>query len=248
MQMRNRFSLWIKWLLFPGFDLHTRSRYRILPRYFENGSVDTLDAGFGNGAFSYAAYRKGNRVLGVTFDAAQVEKARALFSARRTDPERLHFELLNLYDLPKLQRQFDQIICSETLEHIKDDRRIISYFHDALRPGGVLHLCCPYSLNPEHHLGRTDNPEDGVGHVRDGYTFESYRALLEPCGFDIVERHGVGSPFLQKLDHLIRRVRNKFGLAAASPLFALLYPLTFFDRLDPEMPFSLYVKAIARRQ
>jgi hypothetical protein len=92
-------------------------------------------------------------------------------------------------------------------------------------------------------MGRTDGPEDG-GHVRDGYTLEGYRALLEPRGFEIVEHHGLGSPFLQKLDYPVRTTRNNFGHAAALPVFALFYPLTFFDRLDPRMPLSLYVNAV----
>ncbi len=60
--------LWLKWMFFPGLDLYTRGRYRFLPRFFIEGSVRTLDAGCGNGALAYAAYRRGNEVLGVTID------------------------------------------------------------------------------------------------------------------------------------------------------------------------------------
>lgn len=238
-----RIKLWCKWLLFPGIDLNTRCRYRFLPRFFRSGSIDTLDAGCGNGALSYAAYKLGNRVLGVTFNQTEVDKARALFDLIGTDKGRLRFELCNLYDLPKVQRKFDQIICSETLEHIARDQEIVRIFYEMLKDGGVLHLCCPYALHPDHSLGRVNGPEDG-GHVRDGYILESYQALLEPVGFKIVRNFGVGTPFLQKLDRAVRYLRIKWGDIGALPLFILIWPLLGFDSLNSKLPFSLYVQAV----
>ena len=63
-------ALWMlsKRLLFPGLDMATRKRM-MLCRYFLSGDISTLDAGCGNGAFSFHAYRSGNRVLGINFDA-----------------------------------------------------------------------------------------------------------------------------------------------------------------------------------
>ncbi|MDZ8188207.1 MAG: class I SAM-dependent methyltransferase [Nostoc sp. ChiSLP02] len=232
-----------KRLLFPGIDLHTRCRSHFLPKFFRSGEIETLDAGFGNGALSYAAYNLGNRVLGVTYDRTQVEKARTFFSALNTDPERLQFQVCNLYDLSQLNRKFDQIICSETLEHIQKDDAIVKYFYDILKPGGVLHLCCPFSLHPDHNLGRIDDPEDG-GHVRDGYTLESYKKLLQPVGFQIVKSVGLGSPLLVALDKAMVAVRCKLGEIPAIPLFLLALPLQRLDYLNPSVPFSLYVQVV----
>jgi SAM-dependent methyltransferase len=232
----------LKRLFFPGFDLHTRSRYRHLPRFFRAGPIDTLDAGCGNGALSYAAYRKGNRVTAISFDRNGITKNVEHFRSF-TDPERLKFEVGNLYDLPERKQEFDQIICSETLEHIRDDKRIIQSFYDSLRDGGVLHLCCPYALHPVHNLGRVNGPEDG-GHVRDGYTFETYRELLEPVGFTVVRRTGLGSATLERMDKLLRSVRTR-GDIWASPLFLMFLPfLGPVDRLNPVEPFSIYVEAV----
>ena len=232
-----------KRLLFPGIDLHTRCRSSFLPKFFRSGEIETLDAGFGNGALSYAAYNLGNRVLGVTYDQTQVQKARTFYPALNTNPERLQFQVCNLYDLPQLNRKFDQIICSETLEHIQKDDVIVKYFYDILKPGGILHLCCPFSLHPEHNLGRTDGPEDG-GHVRDGYTLESYQKLLQPVGFEIVKSVGLGSPLLVALDKALVTVRNKLGEVAAIPLFILTLPLQRLDYLNATVPFSLYVQVV----
>jgi 2-polyprenyl-3-methyl-5-hydroxy-6-metoxy-1,4-benzoquinol methylase len=179
----------VKRLLFPGLDLHTRCRYRWLPPLFCSGPIETLDVGFGNGAFSLPAADKGNRVIAISLDQGQVDKAESYFESRR---EQITFKCLNAYQLRDLGRQFDQIICLEALEHISDDQGMVRLFWDLLRPGGDLQLCCPNAAHPEHNLGRVNAAEDG-GHVRDGYTLESYRKLLEPVGFVIEKHTGRGS-------------------------------------------------------
>jgi SAM-dependent methyltransferase len=243
--VRDRIRLWGKRLLFPGLDLHTRSRYRFLTRYFREGPIDTLDAGCGNGALSYAAYRRGNRVLGVNMDSGQVRKATEYFSFLGTDPDRLKFKVWNLYDLPQIREKFDQIICSETLEHITRDQLVVQYFYDALREGGVLHLCCPYSDHPGNK-GRVCTDESVGWHVRDGYTMESYRALLEPAGFQIVKSGGFGSPLLVKLTSVIQPVLSREGVAFALPFFLLSWPLQLLDYENPRVPWSLYVQCVKK--
>jgi SAM-dependent methyltransferase len=247
LSLRDRIRLWGKEILFPGLDLHTRSRYRFLSKYFRKGPIDTLDAGCGNGALSYAAYRGGNRVLGVTMEPGQVEKDTEYFSFLGTDPDRLKFEVFNLYDLPRLNKKFDQIICSETLEHISRDSLVIQHFYDVLREDGVLHLCCPYSEHPVNK-GQVCTDESLGWHVRDGYTLESYRSLLEPIGFQIVKSAGFGSPLLVKMTNVIQPVLSRKGAKLALPLFILSWPLQLLDYPDPPVPISLYVQCTKASQ
>lgn len=232
-----------RWLFFPGLDLHTRCRYRRLPTFFRRGPIRTLDAGCGNGHLAFAAHRLGNKVLAVDIDAKQIARNQEYYHWLGCDG--IEFAVWNIYDLRKLGCKFDQIICSETLEHLARDAEVIAIFADILRENGVLHLCSPYALHPHHHLGRTSGPEDG-GHVRDGYTLASYKALLEPAGFTIVCFLGVGSSLLYRADRVIRWVRNRFGDLCAAPLFLIFGWLVSIidDRLDPKIPFSLYVQAI----
>ncbi len=231
-----------KKVFFPGLDLHTRCRYRFLSDFILPGDVETLDAGAGNGALSYAAYRRGNRILGVTISDREVIDTTALFDYLGVPRERVEFRVMNIYQLRSLSRTFDQIICSETLEHIKRDQEVMQMFADLLNPGGRLLLCCPYALHPEHNLGRTDEPETGY-HVRDGYTMESYRAILEPVGLRIARVIGLGSPSLVWLDRQLRGMRHRVGDFWAFPIFLLMLPLTRLDYRDPAVPFSLAVVA-----
>ena len=170
---------WFRNLIYPGLDLHTRNRASLC-KFWKIGPRDVLDAGSGNGYFSWLAYKSGARVLALNFDKTQVEKSRDfLLGYKKADPARLQFERYDLYDLPAEIRTFDEIICFEVLEHLRRDGEVVKEFYRMLRPGGVLHVCCPYRLHPRHQAEVLDLNETG-GHVRSGYTEEDYRALFEP--------------------------------------------------------------------
>lgn len=235
-------KLLAKKYLFPGLDLHTRCRYAKLPALFLEGELETLDAGFGNGALSFAAYKKGNRVIGISNRQPEINATRQLFDWLGIPRSAIELHYLNIYDLQGLNRTFDQIICSETLEHITRDQEVISTFADLLRPKGRLILCCPYALHPQHAMGRIHQPEDG-GHVRDGYTLESYSVLLETAGLTVVQKLGLGAPVLCSIDRIERWFRNRFGDLMTLPLFFAVLPLTWLDYVNPEVPFSLAVVA-----
>lgn len=233
-------------LLFPGINLHTRDRYRQLPLKFgpEIGvGKRVLDAGCGNGMLSYRAWLRGAHVLGVSIKQKEVDGCRATFNRDRQIPEdRLRFENVNLYALPAEQYQFDAIICTEVLEHIREDRRICKRFFELLKPGGFVHITTPNADHPYNRTFPLDLEEKG-GHVRSGYTQESYRALLEPLGFRVEEVSGLGGPVRQAFNRRIKSVQERLGAAAGLPLFFAALPFLALDPQEPSVPFSLYVRA-----
>ena len=238
----------IKWLLFPGLNLHARQRNRVLPQNFGLPGIGeprfVLDAGCGNGMLSYQSYRRSNRVIGVSIKAVEVDRNRRLFHKLLKVPEAsLRFELTNLYDLESLRMQFDEVICSEVLEHILDDRRVCEAFWTTLKPGGVLHLCCPNADHPDNQAMALDEHESG-GHVRPGYTLESYRALLEPIGFRIDQLIGLGGPVRQWCNKRITQAQMIAGLPLGLVAFFFLWPFSWLDRVEPTVPLSLYVRAV----
>lgn len=179
----------------------------------------------------------------MNIDPGQTEKARRfLVDFRGADPERLKFETRNLYDLGSETRRFDEIICFETLEHIRRDAEVCAHFRRLLKPGGWLHLCCPHRLHPRHQREVLDTAEQG-GHVRAGYTEAEYRALLEPLGFTIDRIAGVGPPGVYRADAVLRFIRNRMGDVAALPLFPLAMPAVWLASDKPAVPFSLYCRA-----
>lgn len=240
--IRARLAWTMRDLIYPGLDLHTRNR-ATLCRFWGTGPRDVLDAGSGNGYFAWLAYKSGARVVALNMDADQVRKAESfLVEHRGADPARLRFEARNLYDLGSETRTFDEIICYETLEHIRRDQDVCRSFFRLLRPGGVLHACCPYRLHPRHQAEVLDEHETG-GHVRPGYTAEDYKQMLEPIGFRVEQIVGLGTPAVYHADRVLRAIRGRLGDFPALPIFPMLLPLAKWARLDPEVPFSLYCRA-----
>ena len=236
----------LKRLVFPGLNLHARLRYRYLPGKFgpeiARGTT-VLDAGCGNGMLAYRAWERGARVLAVSIKQKEVDGCRSMFNQWRGIPQHdLRFEHLNLLELPAKETQFDAIICTEVLEHIRDDRGICLKFFQLLKPGGCVHLTTP---NAEHAYNRHSplDPQERGGHVRPGYTREAYQALLEPLGFRVEEVSGLGGPVRQAFNRRIKSIQERLGAAAGLPLFLLALPLLWLDSPSPRMPFSLYVRA-----
>lgn len=237
----------IKWLLFPGVNLHARLRGRILPAKFgspANGQTrHILDAGCGNGMLAYHSYQRGNTVLGISIKEGEIARNKKLFHEHLGVPkDRLDFRVHNIYDLDQLGQQFDEIICTEVLEHIVRDDEVCQSFYRALKPGGMLHLCCPNAEHPDHIHYHLDDDESG-GHVRNGYTLATYKALLEPIGFKIEESLGLGGGLRQTCNKWILRAQNTVGFPAGLMLFLAFAPLQVMDSRSPRVPYSLYVRA-----
>ena len=234
----------IRFLALPGTDIFTRRRTSIEQNWMR-GSRRVLDAGFGNGWFAYRACKTGATVTAVANQSELIEKARSLYNGYLGIPEtRLKFMEMNLYDVANLEDAFDEIICYETLEHIRNDQLVCQVFHDLLKPGGVLHLCCPNAEHPRWRHEKIDFDETG-GHVRAGYTEWGYRALLEPIGFHVERLEGIGGPLLVRLQENVQvPARRWFGEAGAAAAAFIGMPLIWFDVLTPTVPFSIYVRAI----
>jgi SAM-dependent methyltransferase len=234
----------IKWALFPGFNLHARQRYRVLPRFFVSPKKgDTrmvLDAGCGNGMLSYKSYQKGNTVIGVTFKEDEARRCRTLFNDFLGIPESsLSFRVMNLRDISQLGQTFDDIICSEVLEHIRDDKGVAQNLVHCMKPGGTLHLCCPYSKHPDHASRALDLLESG-DHVRHGYTYDDYEQIFAPLGLRIDKRYEVGGVWRQRINRQIINQGQRFGLVAEAVLWLIGQPLLWIDPLLHHIPYSIY--------
>jgi 2-polyprenyl-3-methyl-5-hydroxy-6-metoxy-1,4-benzoquinol methylase len=207
-----------KRLLFPGIDVHARSRYRHIAPRLTGGR--TLDAGCGNGMFAWAAHRRGAEVVAVSNEPDEIERNRRSY-------REIHFVCA---DIREVEGPFEQVVCSEVLEHIEDDRSVVEHFARVMVPRGVLHVCVPNADHPAHRV-------PGHAHVRSGYTVESLKELLQP--FHVVESHGIGSAAVVQVDRVLRR----FGRVGAACVTVATLWLRWFDPLDPAVPFSVYVQA-----
>lgn len=237
----------IKWWLFPGINLHARLRDRALPPHF--GRPDPkqnrrfLDAGCGNGMLTYAAYLRGFAARGISIKADEVARCRRLFNEFLQIPaSRLTFDVRNLYDLDENDGTYDEIICSEVLEHLRDDTLVLGKFHQRLRANGTLHLCVPNADHPDNKAHHLDEAESG-GHVRPGYTENELRRLLPSVGFQIEYVVGLGGAMRQRFNKRIIELDRRGGWPAAFPIFLLAHLFLWMDPAHPNTPYSIYVRA-----
>ena len=251
LDQKSRWRLVFKWLLFPGLNVGTRKRMKF-SKHFQPGELLTLDAGCGNGAFSYEACRLGNKVLGINIDPEQVRRCEEYRDFIGIDPERCKFKLHDIYDAAALRQVFDQIICFETLEHLERDSEVLGLFEKIIRPGAFLHICTPRRKRAPYFGEALSETEDG-GHVRLGYEFDDLQSMLADHGFEVIKTDTAIGFFGLKVEEVL----NWFEIAALlnlpgslreilhTGLFLFLYPFTLLDNLLSRSYLSIYVKARA---
>ena len=129
-----------------------------------------LDLGCGDGAVS-AVVRAGKLTL------ADVS-ALALARARARLPDAEIVELEPDKPLPFADSSFDLVVCTETLEHVRDVQLFLSEIRRVLEPGGRLAVTTP------SHRRLIAPPEPLSPHLR-FFTKRTLRTLLNGMGFEV---------------------------------------------------------------
>jgi 2-polyprenyl-3-methyl-5-hydroxy-6-metoxy-1,4-benzoquinol methylase len=206
-------------------------RWLWLRRHLRTGRARTFDAGCGNGAFSIYAASAGNEVLAASFSEQEQENARRRAGALGVNG--IEFRILDLREIEDHRGElgtFDQIICLETIEHVRDDAGLLSSLVSLLRPGGQLMLSAPFDA---HHPLYTEERhpsevEDG-SHVRYGYSARRLRELAEQAGLEVGSESFVSGFISQKVTNLMRRLTQRFGRPLAWIVVLPLRPLVVLD-------------------
>jgi SAM-dependent methyltransferase len=159
-----------------------------------------LDAGCGSGRHLCESFRTpGVEVAGVDLNRADLGKANGFLSLMaREQKGRWLVAQADVTKLPFADGSFDVVICSEVLEHIKDNRTAVAELVRVLKPGGDLVVTVP-RFGPERvcwAISRAYHREPG-GHIRI-YKKGELMSLLEAAGarcWRIRYRHGLHAPY-----------------------------------------------------
>lgn len=126
----------------PESFAQAANRLRWLLRLCERlcGGRSLLNVGCGNGFLEQTALASGWNVLSVDPDQKSVERLRSLGIEARCG---------TIESIPAPSQSVDAVVCSEVLEHLKDDSLIkgLEEIHRVLVPGGVLVGTVPYREN-----------------------------------------------------------------------------------------------------
>jgi 2-polyprenyl-3-methyl-5-hydroxy-6-metoxy-1,4-benzoquinol methylase len=142
------------------------------------GGGKFLDVGCGTGAFTMGAALRGYDAVGLSWDERNQDVANRRAALLKL--ESVSFPICDVRQLEKwseLKGCFDIALCSENIEHVVADLKLMADIYACLKPGGRLCLSTPnYDYHPvsKGDCGPFAAVEDG-GHVRRGYS----AAMLE---------------------------------------------------------------------
>lgn len=146
-----------------------------------------LDYGCGTGFIGFALKNETNSVIGMDYSDGMVEQ----FNKKAKEFELTNIKAIkhnmNEEELPK--NEFDLIISSMTMHHIKDTNMFFRKCKEALRNDGII---CINDLDKEDGTFHAKHKNDGVEHF--GYTKEELFELalsndLEVISYKLVYSH-----------------------------------------------------------
>ena len=179
-------KLLLKKLFFPGLDIGLRSRVKKISPKLLVGTIDTLDIGCGNGAFTLAAVNKKNNVIAIDGDLEKLNRSIAYFDYLGVNKNKYKFILHDIYLLKNLNKKFDQIFLFETLEHLKNDVKVVELIASMLKDNGIIHISTP-ALNRKPYYDEYITDEEDGGHIRLGYDIHQLESMCIKQGLKVVD-------------------------------------------------------------
>lgn len=150
-----------------------------------------LDAGVGYGASAGELAKAGLTVHGVDIDPVALKMSTVYVTHMLQKPYLAYFGDLNTLELPEWF--YEVVSCTETLEHILEDDKVIKKLYNALRYRGIAIISVPIgsiSLGEElvdaRRVEFMGKEYDIYGHIRE-YDVEEFLQKMRDAGFRIVE-------------------------------------------------------------
>jgi SAM-dependent methyltransferase len=190
-----------------------------------------LDAGCGRGLYTRVLINRAQKVAALDYSKDSIDSLK-----RRLG----HLPHLSLYvgsatDLPFDNEQFDLVLHCEVLEHIEDDRKVLSELFRVLQPGGRLIISVPVPPAPIYD----------AQHVREGYTLEEISQLLQQAGFTILGHQYCMFNFSKQVFKLESWWRQNIKL----PIPSLFLLPVYLERFSPpslsedNLPYDVVIEA-----
>jgi ubiquinone/menaquinone biosynthesis C-methylase UbiE len=180
-----------------------------------------LDAGAGRGQYCFVAKDFYKTVYCFEYDESELAVAQKFINASH-----VMFNKADLTALPLKDKEADIIVCSEVLEHIKDNGKALKELYRVLKDDGFLLLSMPNRFSlfyqkvmmknkktwyPKPKEGASDPYFEARRHVE--YPFWKIEKLARSAGFKVAKRQGANSfPLPDRLRKKIMRNPRHFHL------------------------------------
>ncbi|MGM0519000.1 MAG: class I SAM-dependent methyltransferase [Campylobacterota bacterium] len=138
-----------------------------------------LDYGCGTGFIAFALSNNTNNIIGMDYSDGMVEKFNEKAKELKYDNIKAVKHDMNTQELPK--NQFDLVISSMTMHHIKDTNMFAKKCYEALKKDAIV---CINDLEKEDGSFHKKHNNDGVEHF--GFEKEKVCKIFENQGFEII--------------------------------------------------------------
>lgn len=218
----NKLALKIIGLPHLGFRMRARIILKEIPRVSKSSTV--LDAGCGYGLYSMILAENGfNHIDAIDLDSKRIKNINNVLGELPRLRPNIKTYTGSLTELPFQKVSYDTVICSEVIEHIKDDTSAIKEIARVLKPNGVLILSVPYNSKYNQKIFKM------FGHERPGYTKEMLVNILKPEDVEIIVDKYYEFSFGTKLFRFFNSLKSK-------PIMGLLfYPCYLLYIIDQKL-------------
>mgnify|MGYP001348850616 CR=1 FL=1 len=208
-----------------------------------------LDVGCGNGSMTCGMAALGFETIGLTWDATDTQKAQD--RATILNLKKAGFIIQDARELDKrndFKEKFDVIVCTENIEHILDDQKLIIDISHCLKSTGRLLLTTP-NIDFKHITKDDNGPFQKVElgwHVRRGYNKEGLTALCKNSNLDVLEIGFISGFLSQKITWIFRqfnKIHPQLGGVVITPL--RIFPI-LFDKYIDYTGYSIFLVARKR--
>ncbi len=204
------------------FDYTHRPLLSVLPyRNYKNKKI--LDIGCGTGTTCFYFASKGADVLGVDISRNAIRLAK-VNSKYLGLSDKVRFSEVNFPDT-KVKGKYDLVLCSETLEHIKDHEKALNEIYKLMSKKGFVLFSVPLGSSFLYRHGLLDRFDTEVGHLR-RYNESNFIKTIENSKFKIVKlkkNQGI------LRDYLFTSTTRSSLVALANKFKTFSDILTFFD-------------------
>jgi ubiquinone/menaquinone biosynthesis C-methylase UbiE len=127
----------------PAYALRSRL---ICQKIIEKKPQSILDAGCGRGFYVklFAKLEGIRTIAGVDINPDYVAQAKEITN----NFPQVQIQHASLETLPFANASFDFIVCSEVIEHVPDESKVLRELHRVLKPGGTLVVTVPNERFP----------------------------------------------------------------------------------------------------
>ena len=205
-----------------------------------NDDLELIDIGCGNGWALFLASKKGYKATGLSHDSDDIAKINTRSRVLGNDISLLEMDVSELKNVKP--DNFDVLINMENIEHIKDDKQMISDMSLILKERGLVYFTTTnifYKLEGDYgpfDLNRTDG-----GHVRKGYTHKWLKNEFEKNRLKVIYEGWISGPFSLRLLSLNRKIPS----ILIKPTKLLLIPLTIISNFLDRVFFRNYIHSLS---